>query len=178
MVELVTLSPRHQTLAAVAVVMCISGVAIAHAGTLPEAPPPAVIDLPPDTQVVAAPPPIDTRAVTCMAKVVQHEAGNQPREGRIAVAHVLMNRVKAGFADHVCAVANQRGQFFPLSSYHPDRNSAGWADAVAIARDVLAGEVRDHSNGALFFHANWARTDSFFRTRTKVARLDDHDFYR
>lgn len=184
MVELVTLSPRHQTLAAASAVLLVSTLAIAHASatTTPIAnqikAPAAVAALPADTEVFAATPPIDSRAVNCMAKVVHHEAGNQPREGKIAVAHVLMNRVKAGFADHVCAVANQRGQFFRLSAYHPDKTSAGWAQAVDVARDVLAGEVRDHSNGALFFHANWARLDGFFRTRTKVARLDDHDFYR
>mgnify|MGYP002777803604 CR=1 FL=1 len=121
---------------------------------------------------------IDERHITCVAKVVHHEAANQPKKGQIAVAHVLVNRVKEGFGDDVCAVANQPGQFFRLNRYHPDRKSADWAQAVDVARAVLAGETRDHSNGALFFHANWAKLNGFFRTRTKVARVEDHSFFR
>lgn len=123
-------------------------------------------------------PKLNERHVNCVAKVVHHEAGNQPREGKIAVAQVMMNRVKQGFADNVCAVAKQPGQFFRIDRYHPDRSSDGWTEAVDVARDVLAGEARDWSKGALYFHANWAKPDHFFRSRTKVARLDDHDFYR
>ena len=121
---------------------------------------------------------LDPKAVNCMAKVVHHEAGNQPRKGQIAVAHVLVNRVKRGFGDHVCEVANQRGQFFRLARYKPNRKSSEWAEAVGIARAVLAGAEPDHSKGALFFHATWKRPNSFFRSRTKVTRLKDHDFYR
>ena len=121
---------------------------------------------------------LDPKAVTCIAKVVHHEAGNQPKKGQIAVAHVLVNRVKQGFGDHVCEVANQRGQFFRLARYKPNRKSAEWAEAVAVARAVLAGDVPDHSKGALYFRATWKRPNSFFRSRTKVTRLEDHVFYR
>lgn len=159
-----------------------SGLALGHVAAqtpelLAEAQPVAPA---PKAMVAAEPeqPRLNERHVNCLAKVVHHEAGNQPREGKIAVAHVLLNRVKKGFADNVCAVANQRGQFFRLNRYHPDRDSSEWAQAVDVARDVLAGEARDWSKGALYFHANWAKPDRFFRSRTKVARLDDHDFYR
>ncbi|WP_164156857.1 cell wall hydrolase [Sandarakinorhabdus rubra] len=118
------------------------------------------------------------RHVECVAKVVHHEAANQPLKGQIAVAQVLVNRVNKGFGKDVCAVANQPGQFFRLNRYHPDRDSSSWSRAVDVARAVLAGEARDHSNGALFFHANWASLNGFFRTRTRVASVEDHDFYR
>ena len=39
---------------------------------------------------------VDAKSVECMAKVVLHEAANQPREGKIAVAQTLVNRLKAG----------------------------------------------------------------------------------
>lgn len=121
---------------------------------------------------------LDPKAVNCMAKVVHHEAGNQPRKGQIAVAQVLVNRVKRGFADHVCQVANQRGQFFRLARYKPNRKSAEWAEAVGVARAVLAGAEPDHSKGALYFRATWKPANSFFRSRTRVTRLEDHVFYR
>jgi len=60
----------------------------------------------------------DAKSVECMAKVVLHEAGNQPREGKVAVAQTLVNRLKAGrFGDTICGVANQKGQFFHVASF-------------------------------------------------------------
>lgn len=184
----VKFTPRLQTQVAVAAVMLASGLALGHAAAQTS---PNTNALPGTGSVVAAAQPVaqepepplpnpdlDERHVNCMAKVVRHEAGNQPLAGQIAVAQVLMNRVKQGFGDNVCEVANQPGQFFRLNRYHPDRKSTQWATAVDVARSVLAGDARDWSKGALFFHANWARPDSFFRGRTKVARLEDHDFYR
>lgn len=120
----------------------------------------------------------DHRHLNCIAKVVHHEAGNQPRAGQIAVAQVLINRVKHGFGNDVCAVANQPGQFFRLSRYRPNRNSETWAQAMDVARTVMAGDARDHAKGALYFHANWAKPDRFFRGRTRLVRVEDHDFYR
>lgn len=171
-------------LAAGGAAIMISGFAVGHVAAQP-GPEPVMTPAAPLIEIAApeAPelepaPKIDPRYVNCVAKVVHHEAGNQPRKGQIAVAHVMINRVKHGFAADVCAVANQPGQFFRLSRYHPDRSSPTWAAAVDVARTVLAGEARDHSKGALYFHANWAKPDSFFRGRTKLARLEDHDFYR
>lgn len=174
---------RLQIQVAAAAVLMASGLALGHvAAQTPDfnsasTPAPAP-DLVEPVALEPEAPKLNERHVNCVAKVVHHEAGNQPREGKIAVAHVLMNRVKRGFGDNVCAVAKQPGQFFRIDRYHPDRASEGWAEAVDVARTVLAGEARDWSKGALFFHANWAKPDRFFRSRTKVARLDDHDFYR
>ena len=174
--------------AAFAAIVLTSGYAIGHLAAQPGPAPAtrAANTLPNMGGEIAAEPAairpepshLNDRQIDCIAKVVNHEAGNQPREGQIAVAQVLVNRVKQGFAANVCDVANQPGQFFRLGRYHPDRSSLQWSKAVDVARIVLAGEARDWSKGALYFHANWARPNSFFRGRTKVIRLDDHDFYR
>jgi N-acetylmuramoyl-L-alanine amidase len=185
MARYVTLSSHQEMLATAVALIVASGLAVGHvqAETVDTSAAqalaaPATAQIAKRAAEAAATPKLNEQHVTCMAKVVHHEAANQPREGQIAVAHVLVNRVKAGFGDHVCAVANQKGQFFALKAYHPDRDSHSWSQAVGVARAVLAGEVRDHSNGALFFHANWARLNGFFRTRTRVAQVEDHDFFR
>jgi N-acetylmuramoyl-L-alanine amidase len=169
-------------LAASAAVLCVSSLALAHAtATVPESSDPVLTAAPSalvSSDAAREPVLLNERHVTCIAKVVHHEASNQPRSGQIAVAQVLMNRVRQGFGRNVCAVARQPGQFFNIDRYNPDRRSHSWSAAESVARAVLAGEAKDHSRGALFFRANWARRDGFFRTRTKVARLDDHDFYR
>ena len=121
----------------------------------------------------------DAASVECMAKVVVHEAGNQPRAGKIAVAQTLVNRLKAGrFGDSICAVVNQRGQFFQVSSFHPDRDADGWQDAVEVSHEVLAGEADPVAPGAMFFRASYAPANSFFRTRQRVTTVGAHIFYR
>jgi len=121
----------------------------------------------------------DAASVECMAKVVLHEAANQPREGKVAVAQTLVNRLKAGrFGDTICAVANQKGQFFHIAGFHPRRSSDGWQEAVEIAHEVLAGEADPVAPGAMFFRASYAPANAFFRKRERVATVGAHIFYR
>jgi cell wall hydrolase len=115
----------------------------------------------------------------CMAKVVYHEAANQPREGQLAVAQLIMNRVQSGrFPTTICGVANQPGQFFHTASYNPPAQSARWAEAVEVSREARDGSTQDVSAGAIFYHAAYRPAPAFFRTRTRVMRLGDHIFYR
>lgn len=117
--------------------------------------------------------------IECVAKVVHHEAGNQSRDGQLAVAHVMINRSRSQlFPSDVCGVANQPRQFFNLASYNPRRDTAMWRSAMEVATAALNGESEDTSQGAMFFHAAYARPDGFFRTRKRVVQLEDHIFYR
>lgn len=125
---------------------------------------------PPASQVVDA-------ELTCLAKVVVHEAGNQSREGQMAVAQVVMNRVndpRGRFGRTICGVILQRGQFFNVHAYNPPRN-ARWRTAVEIARQARDGDHPPVIGNALFFHAAYAAP---FRGRIRVGRIGDHVFYR
>ena len=114
----------------------------------------------------------------CLAKVVQHEAGNQPLKGQLAVAEVVLNRMHSSrFPRTACAVVNQPGQFFRIESYHVRRSSARWRTAVAVARVAEAGEAPAAAPGALFFHAAYVRPGWSHR-RTLVARIAGQVFYR
>lgn len=114
----------------------------------------------------------------CMAKVVHHEAANQSRRGQLAVAQLIMNRVRSGrFADTICGVAHQRGQFFDTRRYHP-RQDARWETAVEVSRQARDGAAPAVMPGAMFYHAAYQAPTGWFRTRTKLASLGDHIFYR
>jgi len=122
---------------------------------------------------------VDSQSVECMAKVVLHEAANQPREGKIAVAQTLVNRLKAGrFGDTICGVVNQKGQFFRIASFHPRRDTDGWQEAVEISHEVLTGQADAVAPGAMYFRASYAPANSFFRTRQRVTTVGAHIFYR
>ncbi|HMI19989.1 MAG TPA: cell wall hydrolase [Sphingomonas sp.] len=123
---------------------------------------------------------VDPAAVECMAKVVMHEANNQPREGKIAVAQTLVNRLKAGgrFGGSICDIANQKGQFFHIASFRPRRDTDGWQEAVEVAHQVLAGQAEPVAPGAMYFRASYAPANAFFRTRQRVTTVGAHVFYR
>ncbi|AGH51273.1 MULTISPECIES: cell wall hydrolase [Sphingomonas] len=122
---------------------------------------------------------IDDPELECMAKVVHHEAANQSRAGQLAVAQLIMNRLESGrFADTVCGVAHQPGQFFNTNTYNPRRTTAQWRTAVEVSREAMAGKAPDVMPGALFYHASYQAPPRFFRTRERAGVLGDHIFYR
>lgn len=129
-------------------------------------------------EAVASNTQIDSQ-LECMAKVVMHEAANQPRPGQLAVAQLIMNRVgQDRFGDSVCAVVNQPGQFFRTATYHPRRNSQRWASAVEVSRQAMAGNTEQVVPGAVFYHAAYQAPNRFFRTRERISMVGDHVFYR
>lgn len=157
---------------------------IASAPVTFASPTPVVQPLPAETAAVEAAPTetadaevanLDKSEVECVAKVVVHEAGNQPHKGQQAVAQVIRARMKSGrFASSACGVVKQRGQFFNVDAYDPPRNNGRWNTAVDIAKRTLAGKGEDVAPGALFFHSAGAS----FPKRTRVAQIADHTFYR
>ena len=131
-----------------------------------------------DAQAIAAEPEAaapDQQQVECIAKVIIHEAGSEPRRGQIAVAQVIRTRIKDGrFGGDACSVIRQRGQFFDVDAYNPSRSNQRWSDAVAIATATLTEADDEVAPGALFFHA--AR--SSMPNRVRVAQIGGHVFYR
>jgi len=135
--------------------------------------PPAVAD--DDDSAAPAAQTAPDAELTCLAKIVLHEAGNQSRTGQLAVAQVVMNRVHSGrFASTICGVAMQRGQFFNVHAYNPARDSR-WRTALEIARDAREGVSEPVIGDALFFHAAYAGGVGGHR---QVGRIGGHIFYR
>ena len=123
----------------------------------------------------AAPAAATDAELTCLTRVILYEAGAESRAGQLAVAQVVLNRVRSGrFPRTICGVINQRGQFAAIRGFHPPRN-ARWNRALALARSARAGERVPSIGNALFFHAARIRP---FNGRTRVDRLGGHIFYR
>jgi N-acetylmuramoyl-L-alanine amidase len=132
---------------------------------------PAVVEADTAELAVAAP---DPAHVECIAKVIMHEAAYEPRVGRVAVAQVIRQRVRAGYAADPCAAVRARGQFFDIDAFQPARGTTAWAEAVAVATETLNDEHPEAAPGALFFHAAHAPMPR----RTRVAQIGGHVFYR
>ena len=114
----------------------------------------------------------------CMAKVVHHEAANQSLQGQLAVAQVILNRVRSPlFPKTICGVVNQPGQFFSTRAYAAPVRSPRWRTSVAIARIAREADLPQVAPGALFYHASFVKP-SWSKRRVKVGRIGENVFYR
>ena len=114
----------------------------------------------------------------CLAQGVYYESKGEPLEGQLAVAEVIINRARSGrFANSVCGVLTQRGQFsFVRGGVIPQpAGGAQWRTAVAIARVALDDAWDSRASNALFFHAT--RVSPGWN-RARVASIGNHVFYR
>lgn len=112
-----------------------------------------------------------------LARLVVAEAGNEPAEGQVGVAAVVVNRVRhPGFPKSIAAVIQEPGQFKAVElgrvqSVEPD------PAVLAVVDRALTGE--DPTQGALFFY-NPVKSVAldFWRTRPVTAVIGGHNFAR
>ncbi len=114
----------------------------------------------------------------CLATTVYYESKGEPLAGQLAVAQTILNRTTSGrFADSVCGVVRQHGQFsFLRGGAIPEApHSDTWARAVAIARIAREGLWKQIAPAALYFHA---RRVSPGWGKVKIAAVGNHIFFR
>lgn len=104
-----------------------------------------------------------------IARVVQHESGNQPLAGKIGVANVILNRVKfSQFPNTVYGVLFQKNQFPGATNATPK------AEAVIAAKLALDGA--NTVGNACWFNGVGK---SFWASRHKslIITIGNHSFY-
>lgn len=109
-----------------------------------------------------APPPLNPKEVRCLGLAVYLEARGEPLKGQIAVANVIMNRVRSGrYPPTVCGVVNQstvwRGKRYCQFSWRcggPKVRLRGeaWIRAQHLARLALRQRLPHVVGDALSFH--------------------------
>lgn len=107
--------------------------------------------------------------VDLIARVVQHESGNQPLAGKIGVANVILNRVKLPqFPNTVYEVLFQKNQFTGATNATPK------AEAVIAAKLALDGA--NTVGNACWFNGVGK---SFWASRHKslIVTIGNHSFY-
>lgn len=107
--------------------------------------------------------------VDLIARVVQHESGNQPLAGKIGVANVILNRVKfSQFPNTVSEVLSQKNQFTGATNATPKM------EAIIAAKLALEGA---NTVG----HACWFNGvgKSFWASQHKslIVTIGNHSFY-
>lgn len=123
----------------------------------------------------------------CLARAVYFEARSESEIGQMAVAKVILNRVKApSYPKSICGVvyqgSNRRNscQFSFACDGLPDdvRQPAAWAQAKSVAQRAVAGDTQlgRGMNTATSYHADYV-TPRWARSLRKVVKIGRHIFY-
>lgn len=119
----------------------------------------------------------------CLTQTIYFEARGESYEGGVAVGNVMMNRVKSPkFPKTICGVMAQKTgtmcQFSFMCNGQIDEpvNVSQWQRSQKIALDILNGTAPKLSNGALFFHAKYAKLR--LASTRYTAKIGQHYFYK
>lgn len=139
---------------------------------------------------------VDPAQLACMAKNIIYEAGSEPFLGQVAVARVVMNRVRHGFGNNPCKVIYQANfinsvdengepakikvcQFSWVCEGKGDyvKNHPKYKTAEKIAYDVLAHDAYADvlPTSTLFFHSVFIDNPQW--SYQQVKRIGNHIFY-
>ena len=108
-----------------------------------------------------------------LARLVHGEARGEPYVGKVAVAAVVLNRVKSPlFPNTISGVIFQAGAFDAVSdgqyNLTPDN------DSIRAAKDALNGW--DPSGGCLYYYNPVTSTNEWIWTRTVQLSIGKHNF--
>lgn len=117
----------------------------------------------------------------CMAKNIYHEAGNQTRLGKFAVAQVTINRMKHPlWRDTICGVVFEPYQFSWTNNrgirWTTPRSSETWRESRAVAKEALTHGFRVKGlEEAVYYHANYVSPN--WRNVDRLVKIGAHIFY-
>jgi spore germination cell wall hydrolase CwlJ-like protein len=128
----------------------------------------------------------EARERRCLSTAIYFEARGEPVRGQVAVAQVILNRVRSPlFPQTICGVVYQ-GQMHPGCQFsfacdgHTDnpRNDGQWALAQSIAKKIMAGELWLPEIGySTYYHANYVSPD-WAGSMNKIDKIGRHIFYK
>ena len=119
------------------------------------------------------------KELDCLAKNIYYESRSEPYEGKIAVAHVTLNRLRAGhWGNDICRVVFAKSQF----SWTLERNlkkpfGESWNQSIEAAYEAINGYRVNGLEEAQYYHANYIRRPSWARSKQKVQEVGKHIFY-
>jgi spore germination cell wall hydrolase CwlJ-like protein len=163
----------------------LAGVALAAVIVLPATAPAALAQAATSTESSSAVE-ADAAERELFALNLYHEARSEGRDGMVAVAWVVLNRVSdPDFPDTITAVINQPTRRGCQWGWTCDGRSDAptemdkWALAEEVS-DVMLSSARpaDPTGGAVFFQETFRQTPGWLSNgATRTATIGDHHFY-
>lgn len=110
-----------------------------------------------------------------LAKLVYAEARGETYKGQVAVAAVVLNRVRsASFPNTISGVIYQTNAFTCVNN--GSINNTPDSSCIRAARDAMNGW--DPTGGCLYYYNPKTASDSWIRTRTVKTVIGNHSFAR
>jgi spore germination cell wall hydrolase CwlJ-like protein len=127
--------------------------------------------------------PAAKKQVDCLAENIYFEAGYEPADGKKAVALVTMNRTQdERFPKDICSVVKQKVNSTCQFSWYCEgkkqiANYYAYNEAKKVALLVYANyeNLRDITNGALYYHADYVNPRWKLEKTVVIGR---HIFYK
>ena len=111
--------------------------------------------------------------VNLLARVISGEARGESYEGQVAIAAVVLNRVKhSSFPGTISGVIYQPGAFTAVTD--GQINIAPSQSCYNAARDALNGW--DPTGGAIYYYNPQTATNNWIRTRPVIRQIGKHVF--
>ena len=131
---------------------------------------------------------VRNKQLECLARNIYYEAGNQPFEGKVAVAQVTINRAESGqFPSDICKVVYQKNIVYEkvlcqfswyceTATMTKPKNTAVFKESEVVARQVLLEGFRLPSlKEAMYFHGDYINPGW---KRERIAKIGNHVFYK
>ncbi|MDR3289001.1 MAG: spore cortex-lytic enzyme [Peptococcaceae bacterium] len=113
--------------------------------------------------------------VNLLARLVNGEARGEPYLGQVAVAAVVLNRLKdSAFPETITEIIYQSGAFACVSD--GQINLQPGSSALRAAQEAMSGS--DPSQGALFFFNPANTSNQFIWSRPQILQIGNHIFAR
>ena len=127
------------------------------------------------------------REITCLTENIYFEAGNESKNGQIAVALVTMNRLAVGhYGNDICGVVHQRTRYTCQFSWVCDanitnkrltiKNTSLYNETKEVAMLVFFNyeNMQDITKGATYYHADYVNPGW---NLPKTIKIGAHIFY-
>jgi hypothetical protein len=124
---------------------------------------------------------IDPKELRCMTENIYFEAGGESLAGKMAVGHVVLNRLKnPKYPKTVCGVVHQKNGETCMFSWLCEapkevKNSQNWQQSQEVAHKLLSQDIVDLTEGSTNFHN--ASVNPKWNLKPTV-KIDGHQFYR
>ena len=133
---------------------------------------------------------IDAQERVCLAQAIYFEARSEPRIGQLAVADVVLNRVKSSvYPSTICEVVFQGSERVTgcQFSFTCDGSMDGvsltsrnrkWRESQDLAGSIMAGLHIPVSREATHYHADYIDDPVWAERLSPTAKIGTHKFYR
>ncbi|MDH6673526.1 N-acetylmuramoyl-L-alanine amidase [Paenibacillus sp. LBL] len=113
-----------------------------------------------------------------LQKIVMAEAEGEPYEGKVAVANVVLNRLRsANFPDTITDVIYQKHQFSPVANGRLKRVQPN-EETIKSVNAALHGQKEVKDDTYFFLSLKLAQDLTVHHSRTFVKKIGNHSFYK